>query len=1239
MTSHSRTFRASARRAVAPLALAWVSIAVAPDGLFAQRVDPNPVTTIDSVMADGTVKAVSIPRPNPFNLFAAEDLSAGSLRMSALYRTGVTNQGGPVSENQGNGFIQMQRGNNAYQFFEMGFVMATPPSEFRKIRAIYPGINNMAGSLGYNSEYWQVLVPPQIKKIGSADGQFGKAFSGTTSLFDSSCRNDPTFLATGFSLMAMRDCPESWGSQGFAGKRAIADSVWSNNFATNKAGFRWDDWKISASRIDQTNYLGTQSVYGFMSDYYREQKLRFGSIVPGGSGPPTDPGYPLGIEIRVDSWQFAAPATRNTQFYQAQLVNKSADVYGTGIDYDSLYFGLGPGFLRDGQTATAYYDMARSTIFATGGNTSGLCSATYPKGHLNAARQGCPNTNAFANGVYSMTFLKSPLGDMRNKLFSDPNSPYYNPTSPQADDTIMFNHAKRNSFGQTGQNINRSMRSGFGMLSSSELEYLDGRNPSDFTIDNFVQLISPENWGGSFPALADVRFPKFVPGNTINPNTGTPFGKWDWNNDGVQDSIAVPGCASKGCAALWSDTIPGGYTTRMGNILNTVSAGPFKLKAGDTTQFLLAFSFATDSTTMRQNMEGLIGAYLSNYSGPQPFTVPTVVVGKTYSIQSAELIDSTTFGQAATSIGTQITIRYPQVNPIDPFMVGLVNKVRADSIAGGVATRRVLRLNPGLLAKLSARANDNFAAMYLFKSCDGGSNFTTTTGNAGTCTAAPTRTSDAGQAAFPWRPVATAVYTGGVPATASFTEGVQAGRNYLYSFVTRSRGYSEFKIVDSTSAGFVVTDVQNAFGFPNDTINSALATAGPSVVQFYAPITNVAGRGFARVDTATVGGNASQSLIYGSVSNDVTGTSRLVFGNQFIVRKTVDTLTSATTTTINVRWVLPAAAASAAGPAVTNFVAKDQSFTVNLNIPVRLGAVIYTPTQRSISGSARVFIDTLASPATNSGFVWVTGDNKPIIVASDMLAANRERDEQGSPLYPGYTVVPRDSANTANGIVQELTPFGVVRDRNFVLRAVNDTLSTQARTFVPQVQPITGKRIKGGQYTLTWQTDPFGPSAPFLLDPVANLQTAVVASIQQATAKATTITETSAAIATLVGATTARPLQRVRVPFTLSFRDVDGRTENVRFAMLARSSNTRLLGSGNDTVNGGAGDDVVHGDLGDDSINGGSGEDSLFGNAGNDKLVGDEDNDNADGTVLVQIAPTDKAFLTKGCEDFHRISK
>ena len=84
---------------------------------------------------------------------------------------------------------------------------------------------------------------------------------------------------------------------------------------------------------------------------------------------------------------------------------------------------------------------------------------------------------------------------------------------------------------------------------------------------------------------------------------------------------------------------------------------------------------------------------------------------------------------------------------------------------------------------------------------------------------------------------------------------------------------------------------------------------------------------------------------------------------------------------------------------------------------------------------------------------------------------------------------------------------------------------------------------------------------------MTSLQGAVSASLDAVTPKATTITDVSAATATLVGATAARPLQRVRVPFTMKYVDPNsGRSEDVRFAMRKRLSNTRLIGSGNDTI-------------------------------------------------------------------------
>lgn len=1166
------------------LAAAAATIA-APLALQAQRTaQPASQAAVDSLRPDGVVKSVPL-RTTGFDLFADADLAIGSIRDAGTFQNTITNRGGPgeaqIGDRLGNTQIGVFTGGGRSQLmFEQSFIMGTPPSEFRKIRAVHPGINNMSGSLGYTVQYQYRVSTPNILRVGPADGQFGNVFSGLSVAFGQGCRDDLNFLREGVSMLPMRDCPGTFGSQGFRGKLVVPDSIWLQRFNANKAGFRWNDWSIPAASLDQTQFLGTNSTYGFISDYNREQKLRYGGVVPGQAGPPTEAGYPLGLELRIDAWNFNSPATRNTQFYQVTMVNKSADVYGTGIDYDSLYFGTTPGFSWSSQNNhSAYFDFQTNTFYAMRAGQSGFCGAGRPRLYTNTTIGGCPasaGTGAAGAGIWTMTWLKSPLGDMRNKRFSNPNDPFYNPTSPLADDTITFNHSKPNGFGDFSQNLGRSLRSGFGMISSTEDNYLDGRNPSDFAINQFVYLFAPEQWSGTFPSAAEAKFNKFVPGSTTNPFNGQPYGRWDYNNDGVQDTISVPACGSLGCAAVYSDTIAGGYRNNYRNVLNTITAGPFRLRAGDTTQFLWAFSFADDTAAVRRNIEGTINSYLTNYEGPTPIAFPVVEVGKTYTVTSAELIDSLRSGVADASVGAQITIRLPQINAVDPYMTRLVARVRRDSAAGNARVLQVLRLNPGLLGRLEARARDNLSGVYIFKSCNNGNTFTQTSGNSATCTNAPTATSDDAAQAFPWRPWSRIEYTNGIPNTANVSEFVQAGRTYMFSFVTRTRGFRDFNLVDtSATGGYITSNVEAALGIPRDTINSPLAISGSSVVNIYAPITNTAGRTFAKVDTATVSGAATQPIGFAAVSNSVNGQTRVVWGNQFIVRKTIDTVTSATTTTISARYVLPRAATSPTATPTTNFVAREEVFTSAGNVPFSNAGTLLAGTFRNSSGSARVFVDTIASAAGQVGYVWVDGQNRPIFGINNQLGGNQARDQVGSPNYPGYIVQVRDSLGGSGFAQEEVKLPGntgiTLRERNFILRAPGDTLRGDAATFTPQVRPVNlaglnQKRTRGGSYELTWQIDPWGPGAPFRLDPIANLQGAVNTSLQAVATAATTITETSARAATLAGATAARPLVRVRVPFTMTYRDTEGRSEPVRFAMLARSSNTRLLGSGADTI-------------------------------------------------------------------------
>lgn len=1134
--------------------------------------------SIDSVRADGSVVSITPSSGrNPFALFASEDFACGSIRATGNIAGGTQNEGGPVA-NQAAGTaacVAAQRG----FYFEMPIVGAAGPNEWRKIRAVYPNARTMLGSAGYSGFWTYTVSSPRKVSLGAADGQFGKTFSGVTGVNDGSCRGDVNTLRfEGFSMLATKDCPQSYGSEGYKGKLVVPDSVWRNRFNANPGAFRWDDWRIPATQLDATNLLGTNSLYSYMSDYYREQKLKFGSVVSGGTGTPSEQGFPLGIEARMDMWQFGTPSVRNTLFYSLTLVNKSADVYGTGVDYDSLYYGLGPGVASNQNANSFYFAPNEGTFYITRSGASGLCNGTtYPR-RYQGQTAGCNSTaSGFAGGVMGVTFLKSPLGDLRNKLFSQPTSPYFNPTNPNAGDTITYNHAAWGGFGNALPQL--SMRSAWGQMSGIELDYLDGRTPASIGVGDYLQKWFPENFSGVVPEATAAPFNKFVPGSTINPANGLPFGKWDYNHDGIQDTLQLPGCASRGCHALWSDTMPGGYrNASWGNILNSVTAGPFKLKANDTTQFLFAFTYGADSIEIRTRMDAMLTTYYGNYAGPAPYPIPAFIPGVSYTITSAEFQDSTSANAANASVGSQITIRYPTINAVDQFSLRAIAKIRQDSINNAGNVRRVLRLNPGLLDRLTTRANDNLAAVYIFKTCDNGNTYTTTTGNATTCVAAPTRNIDAGVQAFAWRPVGSTTYTNGTPAAATFSEQVMSGRTYVYSFVTRSRGFVDIRVVDSSGAAIVVTDLAATLGITLDTISSALSASGPTTISAYAPITNAAGRTFARIDTSTVLGKATQDVAVTNVSNSVAGTSRLVYGNQFIVRKTIDTLTSAASTTVAVRYIVPSATTSPTGTRVVNFVAREQTFSANVNTPVRVGAAVFNGTQRSFTGSARVLVDTISAATNSMGFVWVSSDNKPIYIVDNQYATNFDRDEFLSPLFPGFTVKSRDSSNAATGLRQEQLFSGTIRDRNYVIRAPGDTVQANARQFAILVQPIianaaanpTPKRIRGGAYTLTWQTDPWGPLSPFKLDPPQDLQATISSSLVEAAKLATTITDTSSKYNVMIGATTARPLVRVRVPFSMSFKDAeDGRVEQVKFAMLKRPAgiaNTRLMGQGNDTI-------------------------------------------------------------------------
>ena len=1110
---------------------------------------------------DGTGTPVALSRPTGFNLFAQEDQAFGGMKMTGAMGQYFATDGGPCPyyfnlRGSSNAACMISRntdGSLTSPFFTMGFVGGAPIHEYRKIRAVYPGVANMAGDVGYTAPFFIRLVPPNTFRWGPADGQFGFLFSGVTSTDDGSCRDisgeKSGRMDAGVTMTAHADCPETWPASGWGGVRALPDSVWANKAAAEGNSFRWDDWTIPQSAYDET-ILGDMATYGAISDFYREQLQQYGAVTPKGQGAPSIQGYPLGLELRIDAWQFSRPSIRNALFWKITMVNKSADVYGQGIDYDSLYFGVDPGFLMNGgpQGGAWYFDFQRNTVHISRANPSGNCSTTFPR-RVSGVYGGCVDTRAFSDGVWGMTWLKSPLGDIRNKLFTqgDPETnPYYNPSHPLADDTITFNHARAAGFGAA---YNGSFLSGerarFGFFSSSEENLLNGRQITDLSLFQNARYFESENWrdfsvGEIRPEIA--RFNRFVPGATTQPtgpNAGQPYGSWDYNNDGVQDTIFVPGCGRFGCSTPFADTMANGSRAFAGNIGNVVTAGPFALGAGDTTQFIWVFQMSPDSLSFEATLNNVIGTYLTNYAGASAIPAPTFTANDV-NITTSTLRDSTDGLEFA-----QVRIRIPQPpTGEDAFIRSVYDRMVRDSATPTL--RRLLNLNPGLLDRVFDRARNNFAEMLVFFSCNQGATFSTGTG----CTPDRALNPDGSEinSTFGWQPflrIPVDSASGRLSQT-SILHTVPPGRRYLYTFVTRTRGLIDIPVIDTVDGRLAATDLGAALFVDADTINSPLFRSGPNTVDVYASISLPAGRRYATLDTATIAGGSSQAINPFIRTAGINGTFERVYGNRFIITEQIDTVANQTVSTqVNVQRVYDDAVPAAGGSARSEYVGFDQTYQGPNALFATANGQIATFVNRDrlgATGNVVTFRDTIT---TSLGYLLArAGGGAPLFLAINATNANEPLFER-SAAFPGFFT----------------TDQGTGLATNITLRGQNDTLSQQGNLASATVRWQTSSTYRtegsGGSFNITWAGDPFGPRAPFTLETPLQLQTDMSASIASAPAASTTSTDPELADA-LGGAT----LVAASLPFTIT--TADGRP--VTAAMRERTSNTILVGTLGDTA-------------------------------------------------------------------------
>ena len=1092
------------------------AIVAAAPGASAQRSTNGPLTNV-IIRDDGT--PVQLPsRAGGFSLFAEEDLAGTSLRLTGTYRYAFVNAGGlcPFANTAGDIFNTQCGAFNGSSYFHVNPVWGIGLGDYSKIVAAYPGVARMRAPIGFSTPWRITSIAPITRRIDAADGQFGQFFSGVTSLAGAGCRDmtgtSGAGLPANFTLTASQDCPDTWAATGFDGVRQIPDSVWLKRFQADPAGFRWDDWKVPAA--DQSEApLGNNSTYGSFSDYPRQMLQLFGNVTPMGDAgtPPGERGFPIGIYVRADVWKFDRPSLRNGVFVRWLIVNNSEKVWGKPIDYDKIYMGVDPGYIISGQSPAAYNLPGRGVHIGSGGGMSGRCTNTFPKRAPPGNTEGCEGNATLAPRV--IMILKSPLGDLRNKLFTNPTSSYYDPSSPKADDTITFNHWRRGGFGaQDNFSWRRSDRALFGLLSGDEDLWLDGRSATDFSAVNIWRYFRYEFTDGTGD-VRNLRYNRSVPGDIPG------YGKWDYNDDGIQDTLKVPDCGVAGCSALWSDSIAGGYSNmNAGNIGNFLGFGPFALKAHDTTEVLWYLGAATDTLQTNRLIASVTDAYLKNYAGASAYPAP-VVTTNDVQLNTAWFRDSTASSQT-TEI--RIQVKMPPRRD-DAFLASVVDRLTSnDPVAVNLRN-----LNPDLLATVEGRMRENLAQVLVFKSCDNGVSWTSDVG----CTASTgtfrTRDQDGTDVGLGWRPRFTinADTTTGALSTNVVSDVVQAGRDYTYAFVTKTRSLADISVVTrltTDNSGGIVDlqrdNLQNVLGVDIDSITSSLSPNGPSSVHVYAPISVPAGTIYATLDTV----RAQESSTTNRVTADartasVNGVFRMRFGNRFILTRTIDTSADAHTTTLIRQSLYSRAALSPTDPTFTpNFVAAADTFTANHDITysARSTQALRT-TPRSVTGSVETFVDTLgvagyvvANGTTGEPYYLAVGTNSSDFrpFASNSGITQSTAEFEGAAWYPGFTVT--ITAETTNPSPRQ----------SFVLRGPDDTLrSTVVSTngvVYSVVNPPRGAAVTlglrdspGGFFRVHWEDDSFGPNSPFRLtiDPTA-LETTVNASLSARRVAGTTDT-------------------------------------------------------------------------------------------------------------------------------------
>ena len=1039
-------------------------------------------------------------------------------------------------------------------WFGLGFMWAVGPSEWNKHQATIPSLANALGK-GYtvntNAEYSQFtgeLLPH--------DGTLGPFHAGASATTDGSCLDfSGDFIGAGQPLLAVNDCEVTWGSQGWQGTRPVdADGFLAYCDQVGDMNCSFEAWAVPEDLRRNDKFLGNVQTFGFFSDYSADALFgsstqpSYGNVIPEAVGgdpatPPARTGWPLGLLAKMDAFSFSSPGLTNTGWYQITVTNNSRDLYGVGLDYDSLYIGYLTGPFHHGQGTSFYRDPGNGVIrMATFCQTVGCGPDGGDPQHPGTQWGSIVPSGVgegFNYGASAMIVLKSPIGDLRNKFFTDPASPFFGKGNPEEwDDTITFNHAHHCGFhGCTGTIFFDVVSADYeqkqyGMVSSIASDVLGDRalgDPSDH--------VAWDTWRWEeFPDRSQLDFNAWVPGG------------WDYDDDGVPDTLHYDDCSdnsgsqfdpvtgnAKNCSVAWSDTMSSGFGNLYGNFVSIHDMGPIQLTADSTVEFVLALVHAIDSVGVENEIAVAIDHYMAFYLGPEPPPAPTITS-----------VDVTVGGATAGPDGqpaAEVTLFWDATSEdyVDPFL----GKFLADLLAADVGTDlgKIRELNSILVDTLVALIPNNVAAIHVFKSCDGGSTFT----NDDDCASDPA-TSGGTFGGIGWLPLASIQPDASGDFPNVFTDnGVFGGRSFLYSLVAQSKGLeialSTGDVLDTLGTGEVVciSDCgSDIFTIPSLIQTIATATGAANVASVYIPVSVQAGAAAATIELTV---ESPDNLPFGRMNVGPTraevleGEYRLQFGD------------AATVTEIS---TLEATGAVLDTTIVDLVDSGDGTLTL-----IALGTPV------AVEGDFTQTIDTIGSRVRQERVTTFSElsallsdeDDLPIMVTASLAGGQTVPGRYfGLPNFPGFTM---SIDNGPGGSFNEqfyLTPAGE-RVGPFVEPAV---------TFL--VDDASGVAAEG-RYRLTWTAQPFGTASLFRINfpnPDAT-RDEVVSSLEGRTAGSTGATD--AATATAVGLA-PEDLVAARLPFVVeNITDSDSPQPVTVVVPRSGKQTNLLLGIGLDTVN------------------------------------------------------------------------